>query len=304
MSDWGTDEARAAAKQMVQENIKRVPGGEEEQPSFSLAKTEKWLLDKQIYQNKYVCLILGKDGSGKTPLALSYLADEDIKNGSKVVVLDMDGGCQPLIRKYHEDRCKKFGREVGDVFLVKDPFTEKVSDEGVVPDYLTTFNKIKGVVKLLKDDSWRQKQKIKYVILDGLSALLKYCENQMRLEKSLDQDGGVQLRYWLRRNQLFLEITDAIKNLPISSFMIAHEDFILKTTGENSSVKEKINASVHQKILATKESLGFDKKVVFKATVLKSKYNIKLEGKEIVFGEVQQSGDFEFNPQQVLEGLI
>ena len=272
---------------------------------YSEEDVENWLLSKPgIPENKFVCLILGGDGTGKSPLALSYLSDKDVKEGKRVIVIDLDGGVIPLLNKYHKKRCEDLGRELEDVFIVKNPLTEKFAEGNVEIDYKNTFNKIRGVVKLLKKDGWIDKHKIKYMVFDGLSTGLKIAEYQMRLDRNLTADGGVSLRYWLIRNKLFIETLDSIKALPISCFFIAHEDFILSEKGDNSSVKIKTSATVHQKIrvMKTKDSSG---KTIFKATIEKSKYNILNEGKEIIFGEVDtKNNKYTFTPKKVLEGLI
>lgn len=278
-------------------------------PTHSKPQNEKeiedWLFDNEITEQRFVCLIMGDDGTGKSPLALSYLSDEDIKAGKRVVVIDLDGGNIPLITKYQKPRCEKLGRKVSDVFIVKNPQSEIITDDGVEIDYKATFDRIKGVVKLLKDKKFREEHNIKYVIFDGLTTALSHAENQMRVDKNLDASGGVSQRFWLNRNKLFKEALDSIKSLPISSFFIAHSDFI--PTGnpveEISNVKLKANAMMHQKIRC--EKLFGKTKTTFKATILKSKYDIKQEGKAIVFGEVDtETGESKFAPEKVLEELL
>jgi hypothetical protein len=293
----GFEEAITVSKD-VKATIKIVNG-----VSNSDAAIKNWLFSKTEELNKFVCLILGSDGTGKSPLALSYMSDEDIKAGKRCVIIDLDGGNTPLINKYQAERCKNLGREAQDVFIVKNPLTETATENGYEIDYLETFSKIKGVVKLLKDEKLREEYKIKYFVLDGLSTLLKHAENQMRLDRHLAPDGGVQTRFWLVRNKVFIETIESIKSLPISSFFIAHEDFILKSTEDNPAVKEKVNQLVHQKIKC--EKIFSKGKTEFKATILKSKYNVRKEGKEIIFGAVDLVGDkVTFNPEIVFDGLL
>ena len=271
--------------------------------AYSDESMKDWLFEKTDEQDKFVCLILGGDGTAKSPLALSYMTDEDIKDGKRVVVVDLDAGNVPLINKYHKERCKSLGREANDVFLVKNPLTHITTKEGIEIDYKATFNKTQGIVKLLQDKKFREEYKIKYIIFDGLSTALKMAENQMRVEKNIDATGGVMLKFWLIRNKLFTEMVEAMKSLPISSFFIAHEDFILKTGEENSSVKIKMNAMVHQKIHMVKKKIGDE--TIFRATITKSKYNVLKEGHVIDFGKVNtKTGKCVFEPEKVLEGLV
>jgi len=272
---------------------------------FGKETMTKWLLDSEVGENKFVCMILGDDGTAKSPLALSHMTDEDIKAGKRVVVLDLDGGNGPLINSYHKERCEKLGRKASDVFLVKNPLSILATDKGVAIDYITTLNQIKGVINLLKDPATVKTLNIKYVIFDGLSTLLQQAEFQMRIEKHLDADNGVNMAYWKRRNKYFKECLESLKSLPFSSFFIAHADFIQPETAQGrkdwSSIKKQTHAMMHQKIICEKV---FEKgRTVFKATINKSKYNIKVEGKQIIFGTVDKEG-VTFEPEKVLEGLI
>ena len=267
----------------------------------ALADVEKWMFSSDEPESKFVCLIMGKDGTGKSPLALSYLTDEDIKAGKRIVVVDLDGGNMPLIYQYHKERCERLGRKVDDVFIIKNPLTEFIDDGQIRIDYQATFNKIRGMVMITKN-KW-QEHNIKAIVFDGLSTALKHAEAQMRIEKNVDETGGIQMRFWLIRNKIFIETLEIIKSLPISSFFIAHDDFIAKIGEEQSALKIKTQAMMHQKIVCSK-TIDVSS-VNFVAKVTKSKYNILKEGKEITFGKVnKEDNTYTWTPEIVFEGLI
>jgi len=267
---------------------------------FSEEKIKSFLYESNDVESMFCCMLYGFDGTGKSGLTLGYLSDEDIKNGYKTVIIDLDGGNEPLLH-YHKARCEKHGKKVRDVFVIKNPISIEVTDDDdVVINYKETFGYIKGIVNYVKNN-WKE-DKIKYLVFDGLSTALKYAEYQMRIEKNIDDDGGVQMRYWLIRNKLFMELLEQIKSIPISKFFIGHENFVLRDDKENSSVIEKTNAMMHQKIKCVRTELP--DKVTFNAVIDKSKYNIQKEGSSIEFAQVTKTGEYTWDTDKVFQNLI
>lgn len=251
------------------------------------ALKQYWLEDTTL-ESKLVLMLLGSDGVAKSGIALDYLTDEDIAAGKRAMIIDLDGGNVPLLIAHHKERVEAAGRKLSDAYLVKNPLAE--DDEGNI-DYEGTYRNVREAIYLAKH-AWHDLN-LKYVVFDGLSTALKHAENQMRVEKNLDADGGVQMRFWLVRNKLFLEMLEQLKGLPISSMFIAHEDFILKPLEDNSSVKEKANAMVHQKVLCERVEDKANKQIVFRATVTKSKYRADSEGSRFNICVVDKSGEGE-----------
>ena len=139
-------------------------------------------------------------------------------------------------------------------------------------------------------------------MFDGLSTALTYAENQMRIEKNITPDGGVNLAFWKLRNKLFIETLEQIKSIPIARFFIAHEDFIQSKDNELSSVKAKTNQMMFQKIRCIRESLPNE--VVYKAVIDKSKYNVNVEGLEFEFCNVdKQTGKAEWKGDEIWEKI-
>lgn len=233
--------------------------------------------------NNYKMMLYGSDGTGKSGIILDFLSDEDIENGMRALVIDLDGGNVPLLKTHHAKRVKKAGRTLSDVYMVENPLSIKRNEAGEYEvDYHQTFTEIMKLIHVARTKG--KELKIKFIVFDGLSTALKHAERLMRLEKNIAPDGGVQTRYWLVRNQVFEETLEQIKSLPISTFFIAHENFILSKDGDDSKIIQKTNAMMHQKLRCVRKVNGNVTR--FSAIVDKTKYDTSLEGAEFVFCEV------------------
>jgi len=267
---------------------------------LSVEEIDKWMDESINLDSQFCCLITGTDGTGKSGLALSYLTDEDIKNDICCIIVDLDDGNKPLISMNHKEKCDKYNKEWQKVYRVVNPQMHKIVNGNIEIDYQRTIAKIRGVINWAR--AKQKEYKIKFIIFDGLSKALKYCEYFMRMEKSIMPDGGIATRFWLIRNKMFLETLDLIKALPMSKFFIGHENFVLKTDGENSSVIEITNAMMHQKIHCKREN-DF-KGIKFVARIDKSKYKVVEEGKEYIICEVKEGKASEWKGYEVLKNLL
>jgi len=230
---------------------------------------KNWMTHGSKPASKVCCLVYGKDGTGKTGLVFDFLNLEDVKNGYKMVVIDLDGGGMPLKETYHKDK--------GENLIVIDPLVTKETEEGTEIDYQSTFAKIRAIIRYVRNNYIQDK--IKAIVFDGLSTALSYAEQQMRLDKHLDVDGGVQTRYWLMRNKLFLETLEQVKGIPIAKFFIAHENFVAESSDPlktPSSVIMKTHMMMWQKIRCERKDSTLD--VNYTATIDKSKYGSKVDG--------------------------
>ena len=239
-------------------------------------------------------MIYGKDGTGKTGAALTYLTPEDIAEGYKMLIIDLDGGNLPLIETYYPDTRASY--------IVRNPEVTTWEDNEVVIDYRQTMARIRAIARWLTKNY--ADKKIKAVCLDGVSTLLRIAEYQMRVEKNIDADGGVSTRYWIRRNKSFLEILQLLKGIPIDKFFIAHEDFILPLDAKEkvSAVKSKTNQLMFQKVHCTRKQTADD--VIYTATVDKNKFNVSTEGKAVDFLKVRrEDGKWKFRGTEVLNML-
>ena len=276
-----------------------VPTGRVNDNSFDYEEIKDYWLEDNETREKMVCMLVGQDGTGKSGVALDYLTDEDIANGKRCLVIDLDGGVQPLVNRHHRERCNEHDRKLSDVYMVRNPLAE--DDRGNI-DYQKTFDNVRKGIFLAKN-GWNDLN-IKHIVFDGLSTALKFAENQMRLEKNVDDDEGVKLRYWLRRNKIFKELLEQIKALPISSFFIGHEDFIKTSLDEDmSSVKKRANAMMHQRLICERKDEG--DQVRFSATVDKSKYKAESEGAELTFLTVnKENQEVNWDTSEVYKSLL
>src|SRR3990167_6565265 len=166
---------------------------EEKNILYSNEQVKEWFNVK--YSNKVLLnlLILGLDGTGKSGIAVDLLSEQDIKEGKKIVIIDLDGGNLPIIETYHKNK-------INNIICIN-PLLTCETNEGTEIDYKRTFAKIRAVVRYIEQNY--QQEKIKAIIFDGLSTALKYAELNMRMEKHLLPDQGVSMLYWKNRNKLF-----------------------------------------------------------------------------------------------------
>ena len=271
-------------------------------PKTTLAEDmRKILFDKPAVLPDLVptcCMIYGADGTGKSGLALSTITNQDVKDGKQVVVVDLDNGNLPLILEHHRDK-----QAAGAIKYQNPSVWGEDSTGSPILDYKKTMDIINAIAIASKDE-WEDKQNVKAIIFDGGSKLLKFSEQQMRLEKHLTPDGGVQTRYWLVRNKMFLETLELYKSLPFDSYFIFHEDFIGDLTADQklASVKIQTNQMMFQKIRC--ERLDVGPRVEYVATIDKSKFDLTKEGKRIKFAEVNKKDEtYEWHPNRVIREL-
>lgn len=272
--DWGK------SIQPTKEEIQAKEEEQERMPTFDELVTP---LEEM---SNVCCLIYGKDGTAKSGLALDYL--KLLKDGEKMVYIDLDGGALPLFRLHFKEKLKD----------IKYMNPVVISEETGEFDYIHTFKNIRAMIMNAK--ALQKQEQIKVIVFDGLSTALELAEKQMRIEKNLTPDGGVQLMYWKIRNKLFLEALELMKSIPIARIYIAHEDFIVDK--ESSSVKQKTNQMMFQKVLM-KRVIDFDK-VNFTSTLHKSKYDIHLEDATYTIATVdKEKNQFIFDGKQLWDKI-
>jgi len=246
--------------------------------------------ENKVPSNNLVCLVIGQDGSGKTGIVMDYLETLPKKS----IIIDVDGGCEPLKASYHKGSKK---------VIIIDPVEMKTTEKDVEFDYNKTVAKIKAFIKYVKDN----KDNFSAIVIDGISTGLKMCEHQMRIDKHIAPDGGVQMRYWIQRNKRFTEMLDAAKSIQgIDKIFIGHEDFIVKE--DAAAVKTKTNQMIHQRIICKKDVEKNTQKmptgnVKFSALIDKSKYNLAIEGNTHVFATKDKEGKTTWDAKPIFEGL-
>ena len=255
------------------------------------AKTMIDRAENREYSSFMCCLVVGQDDTGKTGIVMDYCSNLP----KKTLVLDLDLGSYEVKSTYH--------KEDKNIIIPNDIMVMEKTEKDIVINYEKTITNLKALVKYVKDHH----NEYSAIIVDGISTLLKYAEYIMRIDKSIAPDGGVQLRYWIQRNKTFIEFLEAVKSVTgVDKFFIGHEDFIVGD--EAASVKVKTNQMIHQRIICKKiKEQGADKKptgnILYTATIDKSKYNLKKQGKEYTFATVPKEGEPTWNIKGIFEGL-
>lgn len=269
---------------------------QEQQEVYSDMQMEEYLFSDTGFNSKICTLLYGKDGTCKSGIVLDYIKQCNLKPDEKIIVIDLDGGCEPIALTHHTEAYIKTKQ-----LIIKNPITETFDkDMNVVVDYRQTMNNIKRIFKYLKTNV--QKQKVRAVVLDGLSTLLKYCEYQTRSDKHIAADGGMQLRYWINRQRFFMTIMEIAKSLPCDRFFIAHEDFNAdEDDKEKSSVVRATNRMMFQKIACTTKKTKDGKQFI--ATIDKSKTNTDSEGKSFIILDVPNDKSFTWDTAKLYEML-
>jgi len=251
------------------------PSKKEKRTIFSNDEIEAWMKEKSSIVSTECIGIVGTDGTGKSGIALDCRTPEEVEEGKKIIVLDLDGGCIPIKIKYHNN---------DENIIVKDPTVYKTDEDGTNVDYNATMEKIMATVTWLNN---KKDSNIKAVILDGCDKLLKIAEYQMRMDEHIDVNGGVQLRYWNKRNISYFRILEAIKKLPYDKYFITHlkED---RETGKTKPAWEKTTSDFLFSILECKKIEDADG-VEFKVHVKKYKGKTELEGTQITFCKINKT---------------
>lgn len=249
-----------------------------------------WIKNPDVINNKLVCMILGEDGTGKSGLMLDLIHRKLIDEPeSRAIILDLDQGCLPLMGHH---------QEVADRMVIKDPNIYSTIEEN--DEIRIDVKRLMSVIKQVAITVYKnyKEQRITYFCLDGLSKLLEVAESQMRLDLNKTVSDGMSTMYWKKRKEHFFGVLDILKTLPIHTFYIGHNNFVL--TEKTAAVPTQTNAMMFQKILCRKEKTDNGIKLI--AEITKSKFNPLKEGKEYVFMHVKD-GKVAFNSTKVFEGL-
>ena len=276
MADWIDEDNKSVA-----ESDSQAPKKKSKTPdlnkdiSFDDKEIEKWLSEKEEMASNKCVAIIGKDGTGKSGIALDCRTAQDVKEGKKVIVLDLDGGCLPIKVKYHNNDPN---------IIIKDPTEYKTDVTGTQIDYERTMEKIRSVLTHLHNNREKYKN-VKAVVMDGVDKLLKTAEYQMRVEEHLDVNEGVQYRYWVKRNVDYYRILEMMKKLPWDRYYITHMKET-ETGVAKPAWQDKTADMMFQIIMCKKRET--DEKVELIAHIKKYKGKTEAEGSEMVFCEVDK----------------
>jgi hypothetical protein len=250
--------------------------------SFTDEQIKDWLFGNiERSSSNVCCAIYGHDGTAKSGIAMDCRTEQEKKEGWKIVIFDLDGGCAPLKVIYHENDKN---------IIIKNP---QVRNELGNLDYEGTFTKLKSALDFIERNL--STMKIKAIIFDGIDKFLKICEYSMREDLNKEVTDGINYLYWKLRNQKYHDVLEQIKLMDVDRFFITH----LKKDEEKDKAGNVLNSSwnpdwekktgdmVYQKLLCFKEIKIIDgnKVVQMKAKIEKCKTNLAFEGREFIIAE-------------------
>ena len=253
---------------------------EKESIIYSDDKIKDWLFGDMEKSSSNVCMALyGFDGTAKSGIALDCRTEEEKKEGMKVVVFDLDGGCAPLKVIYHDNDKN---------IVIKNPLTR---DEYKNVDYEETFLKLKSALDYIERNL--RELKIKAIVFDGLDKFLKICEYSMREEINKTVTEGVDYRYWKIRSQKYHDILEQVKLMDVDRYFITHLKKDYETDVWAPDWEKKTPDMMFQKVRCFREQKVIEgNKIVFlKAEIEKCKTNLALEGSIFTVSETTQTPD-------------
>lgn len=234
--------------------------------------------DEQTKTDKIYKKILmsGDNGTGKTSLAL-FLMTYNLADDECVIYIDVDRSGAEIIQKFFNEK------EINHQIRSFKPVATVERDGAIVTDG-------EGMVNLVTSTSAAIQQaidngiKVKGVIIDGISFLLEFAEDKMRLDKGLDVDAGTQLNAWKIRSKFFREFTSAYMALDLPVIFISHEDFIPEGAEKFASVKKRLISECSMRITVTKEnSLENPHIANYNMIVNKNRSDIFAVGRSVTF---------------------
>lgn len=259
--------------------------------------------NKQIEQDKIAQKIVlsGKNGLGKTSLALALLSD-GLQKDEKIVYVGIDNSGNEIINKFFKEQL-----HAGQI-LPFNPDARKFNDRGVsVRDEERVLEKVTTTSSVIKK-AINNGIKVRGVIVDGISFLLEYAEAKMRMERNLDADAGTQLNLWKIRAKFFREFTSAYMALDIPVIFVSHEDFAeeyVEPGKELSSVKKRLIDECGVRILLNKKGNADNSHVTdYVAEIKKNRSDIFTVGKTVTFMAANNEKDIAETNYKELKELI
>ena len=248
-------------------------------------------------------ILSGKNGVGKSSLALGMLVS-DLKEDERICIIDVDGSATEIAETLYTDEF------YNDQIIIYKPEAKKITKEGAeVIDEEKTVLGITTIASEIKN-AIDEGIKIKGVIVDGVSNILRYCEDKMRLDKNMKADSGApSLNVWKIRNQFFRQFSSAYMILPTFVIFITHEDFaeefIPKDKLPLSGVKRNLIDDCSLRVVLQKEVDASNESVVnYTATIRKNRSNIFTVGQSVNFMVVNYKESLVENNYEELAKLI
>lgn len=260
---------------------------------------DTWLSQPRKKMKNKIMLLYGEDATGKTGVLLQYL----VENRKKTLYLDVDGNAEGLLDEFYPE---------ADFINLKNPLVPMIKEGGesfeIIPDYKNTFKRIQYAIYKANIEGGYDA-----IVIDGLSTLLIYAGEQMKMDKNLQTDGKVNMQYWNARKINFMGILEQVRMIrEVDKFFIAHDDFIyvpgtIKVQMGNEIVNlGKTNAVVTQtaRMMDQRVFLEVDEDqrmgvTKYKATVHKYRQNSAKVNETVVFNTVS-NGKANWDKEKVL----
>tara|TARA_R100000995_G_scaffold81059_1_gene53490 strand:+ start:18 stop:1007 length:990 start_codon:yes stop_codon:yes gene_type:complete len=193
------------------------------QKKDTVEKAPTTLYNRDYYRNlldtrrqetvEYRGALVGHENTAKTGLALS-LMHEEIMDGRKVVVLDVDNSAQSTVQHIYPDKDNIL------VIPLLDEFDDSIYNEDNSVNHTALVNKTKWFINLLAEDLEDNAGSIAGIVFDGGSTFLKWCEFAMRqslLDKGIieNEDDSFNQKEWRERNRMNRDVLDRLHALPV-----------------------------------------------------------------------------------------
>ncbi len=266
----------------VSEKKPQKKASKQDKLKFSDDNIKAWLFgDMERSSSNVCCALYGFDGTAKSGIALDCRTETEKKEGWKVIVFDLDGGCAPLKVIYHDNDKN---------IVIKNPLTR---DEYKNVDYEATFAKLKASLDYIERNM--EELKVKAIVFDGLDKFLKICEYSMREIVGKGVEDGVDYRYWKMRNQKYHDILEQVKLMDVDRYFITHLKIVETNTGDEyvPDWEKKTPDMMFQKVRCFREQVVEDgeKVVRLKAEIEKCKTNLSFEGSVFTIAEIIKKED-------------
>lgn len=261
--------------------IPKAEGQNEPASMFTKEDMEAWVKEGDTINSEICALLVGKPKTGKSGVALDSRTAEEKAQGKKIIVIELnsDNGCK-LNKKVHHANDPNI--------IVLDPreFSVNVETGDWSFDYIKTMGKIKALLIWIKEN--KAKLNLKTIVFDGADVFLsEICEGQMRIDENIDVAGGVQQRYWKKRNNYFYDVMNMLFTIDVDKYIITHFKMNETTQKEEYSIQKNFPDKVHQIVEFRKEGPKFYAKLVDDRRELKG----ELFNKDVLISEVTDDGN-------------
>lgn len=205
-----SSESKSRIEQMLEE------GEEESDISFSPSEIEaEYKQAGEKTKSQWVMGVFGGEGTAKSGAMLDLRTPEEIENGTKIVVIDIDNSCKPLWEEI-------WNHDPG--IRILNPLVKVGEGTDKRPSYIASYRKTIALLSWIEESI--EEEDIGYVVVDGFDTFLKWCEYIMKDVEYGDIDiENSEVGYdWGKRNRRYYRVLDWLKSLPIPTFVTAHRD--------------------------------------------------------------------------------